>query len=235
MDRRELWRDPGNLTQAVGVDPAGAALIHAAPSRPRKIGFQHRGMREEEGVSRQNPSQELVQNALDAYIGTMNGQRTFASIKSGRKHTRYIRYKSGYRRYKSGYIRYKSGYIRYKSGYRRYKSGYIRYKSGYIRYKSGYRRYKSGYIRYKSGYIRYKSGYRRYKSGYRRYKSSQTGTAQDVAERVAREAKRRHFSTKVLAMDQYPILLAEARSISAASMAASSCFSRAAYTWGTET
>ncbi|XP_078604811.1 NADPH-dependent diflavin oxidoreductase 1-like isoform X1 [Branchiostoma floridae x Branchiostoma japonicum] len=34
---------------------------------------------------------------------------------------------------------------------------------------------------------------------------SQTGTAQDVAERVAREAKRRHFSTKVLAMDQYPI------------------------------
>ncbi|XP_002732733.1 NADPH-dependent diflavin oxidoreductase 1 [Saccoglossus kowalevskii] len=34
---------------------------------------------------------------------------------------------------------------------------------------------------------------------------SQTGTAQDVAERVGREAKRRHFSTRVVSMDEYII------------------------------
>ncbi|XP_070532421.1 NADPH-dependent diflavin oxidoreductase 1-like [Ptychodera flava] len=34
---------------------------------------------------------------------------------------------------------------------------------------------------------------------------SQTGTAEDVAERVGREAKRRHMSTKVMAMDTYTI------------------------------
>ena len=32
---------------------------------------------------------------------------------------------------------------------------------------------------------------------------SQTGTAQDVAERVGREAKRRHFVARVVAMDEY--------------------------------
>ena len=32
---------------------------------------------------------------------------------------------------------------------------------------------------------------------------SQTGTAQDVAERIGRDAKRRHFAVKVLAMDSY--------------------------------
>lgn len=35
---------------------------------------------------------------------------------------------------------------------------------------------------------------------------SQTGTAQDVAERVGREAKRRHFTARVLAMDEYEIV-----------------------------
>ena len=35
---------------------------------------------------------------------------------------------------------------------------------------------------------------------------SQTGTAQDVAERVGREAKRRHFSTRVLALDDYQVV-----------------------------
>ncbi|XP_038063679.1 NADPH-dependent diflavin oxidoreductase 1-like isoform X2 [Patiria miniata] len=34
---------------------------------------------------------------------------------------------------------------------------------------------------------------------------SQTGTAQDVAERVERDAKRRHFKTRVLALDGYSI------------------------------
>ncbi|KAK6196081.1 hypothetical protein SNE40_001376 [Patella caerulea] len=34
---------------------------------------------------------------------------------------------------------------------------------------------------------------------------SQTGTAQDVAERVNREAKRRHFSSKVMALDSFPV------------------------------
>lgn len=32
---------------------------------------------------------------------------------------------------------------------------------------------------------------------------SQTGTAQDAAERVGREGKRRHFRVRVLAMDSY--------------------------------
>ena len=35
---------------------------------------------------------------------------------------------------------------------------------------------------------------------------SQTGTAQDVGERVGREAKRRHFKTRVLSMDSYAIV-----------------------------
>ena len=33
--------------------------------------------------------------------------------------------------------------------------------------------------------------------------ASQTGTAQDVAERIGRDAKRRHFAVKVFAMDGY--------------------------------
>lgn len=33
--------------------------------------------------------------------------------------------------------------------------------------------------------------------------ASQTGTAQDVAERIGRDAKRRHFAVKVFAMDSY--------------------------------
>ena len=33
--------------------------------------------------------------------------------------------------------------------------------------------------------------------------ASQTGTAQDVAERIGRDAKRRHFAVKILAMDYY--------------------------------
>lgn len=32
---------------------------------------------------------------------------------------------------------------------------------------------------------------------------SQTGTAQDTAERIGREGKRRHFRTRVLPMDNY--------------------------------
>lgn len=32
---------------------------------------------------------------------------------------------------------------------------------------------------------------------------SQTGTAQDTAERVGREGKRRHFRMRVMAMDDY--------------------------------
>lgn len=32
---------------------------------------------------------------------------------------------------------------------------------------------------------------------------SQTGTAEDVAARVGREGKRRHFRTRVVAMDSY--------------------------------
>ena len=35
---------------------------------------------------------------------------------------------------------------------------------------------------------------------------SQTGTAQDVAEKLTKEAKRRHFSVKVMAMDSYSIV-----------------------------
>ena len=33
--------------------------------------------------------------------------------------------------------------------------------------------------------------------------ASQTGTAQDVAERIGRDAKRRHFAVEVFAMDGY--------------------------------
>ena len=35
---------------------------------------------------------------------------------------------------------------------------------------------------------------------------SQTGTAQDVAEKIYREAKRRHFSATVIALDSYNIV-----------------------------
>lgn len=35
---------------------------------------------------------------------------------------------------------------------------------------------------------------------------SQTGTAQEVAERVGREAKRRHLSASVLALDDYDVV-----------------------------
>jgi len=33
--------------------------------------------------------------------------------------------------------------------------------------------------------------------------ASQTGTAQETAERIGRDAKRRHFTVKVVAMDSY--------------------------------
>ena len=36
---------------------------------------------------------------------------------------------------------------------------------------------------------------------------SQTGTAQDFAERVGREGRRRHFKTRVVAMDEYDKVL----------------------------
>ena len=35
---------------------------------------------------------------------------------------------------------------------------------------------------------------------------SQTGTAQEVAERIGREAKRRHLSASVLALDDYDVV-----------------------------
>ena len=35
---------------------------------------------------------------------------------------------------------------------------------------------------------------------------SQTGTAQDVAERIGREAKRRHFGTRVMSLDAYNVV-----------------------------
>ena len=35
---------------------------------------------------------------------------------------------------------------------------------------------------------------------------SQTGTAQDVAERIGREAKRRHFASRVAALDSYNVV-----------------------------
>lgn len=35
---------------------------------------------------------------------------------------------------------------------------------------------------------------------------SQTGTAQDVADRVVREAKRRHFSARAVALDSYNVV-----------------------------
>ena len=35
---------------------------------------------------------------------------------------------------------------------------------------------------------------------------SQTGTAQDVAEKIYREAKRRHLTAKVMSLDSYDIV-----------------------------
>lgn len=35
---------------------------------------------------------------------------------------------------------------------------------------------------------------------------SQTGSAQDVAERIGRQGRRRHFRTKVFAMDEFDIV-----------------------------
>ena len=35
---------------------------------------------------------------------------------------------------------------------------------------------------------------------------SQTGTAHDVADRVSREAKRRHFAARTLPMDDYNVV-----------------------------
>ena len=35
---------------------------------------------------------------------------------------------------------------------------------------------------------------------------SQTGTAQDVAERLGRLGRRRHFSVKVAALDEFPVV-----------------------------
>lgn len=35
---------------------------------------------------------------------------------------------------------------------------------------------------------------------------SQTGNAQDVAERIARQARRQHIKTSVLSMDEYDIV-----------------------------
>ena len=35
---------------------------------------------------------------------------------------------------------------------------------------------------------------------------SQTGTAQDVAERIGREAKRRHLAVRVFPLDSYPVV-----------------------------
>ncbi len=35
---------------------------------------------------------------------------------------------------------------------------------------------------------------------------SQTGTAHDVADRIVRDAKRRHFSCKAVAMDSYNLV-----------------------------
>ena len=36
---------------------------------------------------------------------------------------------------------------------------------------------------------------------------SQTGTAQDVAERIMREGKRRHFSARCVALDNYNLVI----------------------------
>ena len=36
--------------------------------------------------------------------------------------------------------------------------------------------------------------------------ASQTGTAEEVAERIGRELRRRHFRVKVVAMDDYDIV-----------------------------
>ena len=38
---------------------------------------------------------------------------------------------------------------------------------------------------------------------------SETGTAEDVAERVGREAKRRHFAAKVMPLDSYNVVSSE--------------------------
>lgn len=38
---------------------------------------------------------------------------------------------------------------------------------------------------------------------------SQTGTAEDVAERTGREARRRHIKARVSALDDYPIVRIE--------------------------
>ncbi len=35
---------------------------------------------------------------------------------------------------------------------------------------------------------------------------TQTGTAQEVAEQIAREGKRRHFKTRVISMEDYPVV-----------------------------
>jgi len=40
---------------------------------------------------------------------------------------------------------------------------------------------------------------------------SQTGTAQEVAERIGREAKRRHLSANVLALDDYNVVSLESK------------------------
>ena len=36
--------------------------------------------------------------------------------------------------------------------------------------------------------------------------ATETGNSLDVAERVAREARRRHFHTRVTSMDDYPLV-----------------------------
>lgn len=38
--------------------------------------------------------------------------------------------------------------------------------------------------------------------------ASQTGTAEEVAERIGRELRRRHFRAQVVAMDDYDIVCA---------------------------
>jgi sulfite reductase alpha subunit-like flavoprotein len=35
---------------------------------------------------------------------------------------------------------------------------------------------------------------------------TQTGTAQEVAEQIAREGKQRHFKTRVISMEDYPVV-----------------------------
>ena len=38
---------------------------------------------------------------------------------------------------------------------------------------------------------------------------SQTGTAQDVAERIGREARYRHMVVRVMALDDYPVVISD--------------------------